>query len=180
MKLGLTGRPFSWYFKMTPNQKDVFTVVRAYILSLIDCEVVRGLGNDVPMPKNSFIAITPIESTRLSTNVNTYDLINSKSIKTSMSYLVQIDCYGPISSDWAAILCATWRDDYCVDKLAPTCAPLYADNPIQIPIIDGEANYEERWLLKAVLQYNPVVTVPQEFADEISPSKVIPVDIVAA
>lgn len=82
-----------------------------------------------------------------------------------MDYSIQIDCYGPLSSDWAAIISATWRDDYAVNKMAPTCAPLYADDPKQLPIVDGEANFEQRWMLSAVLQYNPVVTVPQEFFD---------------
>jgi hypothetical protein len=46
--------------------------------------------------------------------------------------------------------------------------PLYADNPTQMPLIDGEAQYEQRWKLTASLQYNPIVTVSQDFADTLT------------
>lgn len=153
---------------MTPNQVAIFSAVRAYILSLIDCEVVRGLDNGVPMPKQPFICLTPTMSNRLATNQHSYDGLSNKAIQANMDYSIQIDCYGPLSSDWAAIISATWRDDYAVNKMAPTCAPLYADDPKQLPIVDGEANFEQRWMLNAVLQYNPVVTVPQDFFDNAS------------
>jgi hypothetical protein len=35
-----------------------------------------------------------------------------------------------------------------------------------MPLITGEENFEQRWTLNAVLQYNPVTTVPIEFFDE--------------
>jgi len=41
---------------------------------------------------------------------------------------------------------------------------LYADDPIQIPLIDAEAQYERRWKVTAALQYNPVITTPQQSA----------------
>jgi len=39
---------------------------------------------------------------------------------------------------------------------------LYADDPVQIPLIDGESQYEQRWKLVATLQYNPVLTTTQQ------------------
>jgi hypothetical protein len=36
------------------------------------------------------------------------------------------------------------------------------------PLEDDELQYEQRWTIEAFLQYNPVVTVPMQFADTAS------------
>lgn len=38
-------------------------------------------------------------------------------------------------------------------------------DPKMMPLIDGEAQYEQRWVITAVLQYNPVVSTPMQFFD---------------
>lgn len=81
---------------------------------------------------------------------------------------VQVDAYGPASADYAQILTTTFRDSFAVDQFALSgfdVAPLYADDANQIPLIDGESQYESRWTIKCVLQCNPVVSFPLQFAD---------------
>ena len=59
---------------------------------------------------------------------------------------------------------ALFRDEYAADNMPANIQPLYADNPMQMPLIDGEDQYEERWKLTASLQYNPVTTIGQQSA----------------
>lgn len=154
---------------VSPAQADIFTVLRAFILDTVGCEVVRGLGNGVPMPANPFIAMTELFQVRLATNVVTYvdtgGTGGTRHVMAPTQYTIQIDCYGPNSSDWATTLTTLLRDPYGVAALAPNVAPLHADDPKMIPLVDGEENYEQRWMLTALFQVNPVITVPQDFAD---------------
>lgn len=86
---------------------------------------------------------------------------------------VQIDVYGPNSSDNSQIITTVFRDEYAVDQFSTygyDVTPLYASDAKQTPFISGEAQYEERWTLTAVMQMNPVVTVPQQFASQLEAS----------
>lgn len=157
---------------ITPVRQDVFTALRALILSLITCEVVQGLANGAPMPMGGFIALTDLYQNRLSTNVDSYpDLTTAtgtKAARQAVQYTIQIDCYGPLSGDWAAMLSTMLRDEYACLFMAPNAQPLYADDPKMMPLVDGEAQYEQRWVITAVLQYNPVVSTPIQFFDAAS------------
>jgi hypothetical protein len=145
------------------TQSEVFTEIRSFIQGLVNCEVIQGLGNGVPMPTGGFICITPLYQDRLSTNLNTFTdpvspALGSMSTLQATQFTIQIDCYGPNSAEWALAISTMFRDDYGCLALAPKCQPLYADNPRMIPLIDGEQQYEQRWAITALVQYNPVVT----------------------
>ncbi len=159
------------------TQEQVMTAVRAFILSLISCEVVQTLNNNVPMPAQPFIALTEMSRIRLSTNLPGYDGTANASSEAHWQVTFQIDCYGPLSADWAAIIASMWRDPYAVDALAPVCAPLNADDPVQIPVVDAEANFEQRWLIRAVLQYNPIISTPMQSFTAAQVTPIIAVDV---
>ncbi|OYV48595.1 MAG: hypothetical protein B7X10_02855, partial [Burkholderiales bacterium 21-58-4] len=78
----------------------------------------------------------------------------------------QIDCYGPLSSDWAAMLSTLLRDEYACDAMAGV-QPLSADDPKMVALVDGEQQYEERWSITALLQYNPATVTPMKFFDAV-------------
>lgn len=162
---------------MAPIQSDIFTALRAFIQGLITTEVIQGLGNGTPMPLGSFISMTAINQSRLATNIDAYidpkPAAGSKSIQQQTKYTIQLDCYGPLSSDWANILSAVFRDEYACIALAPNIQPLYADDPVMSPLIDGEQQYEQRWIVNAVIQYNPVLLTPMQFADVININNII-------
>jgi hypothetical protein len=83
---------------------------------------------------------------------------------------VQLDVHGPNSADNAQIISTMFRDDYAVQALAASgfdLAPLYAGEPHQAPFMNAEQQVEYRWVVDAVLQVNPVLTVPQQFADQL-------------
>ena len=85
--------------------------------------------------------------------------------------IVQVDVYGPQSADYAQIITTAFRDDYGVQLFAASgidIAPLYADDSRQIPLIDGEQQYEQRWMIEAHMQVNQKIIVPQQFADALT------------
>lgn len=89
----------------------------------------------------------------------------SKTMTQNTRVTIQWDVHGPNSGDNAQILTTMMRDGYMVDQMAGTgVTPLNADEAKQIPFIDGEAQYENRWILSADFQVNPSVVVPLQFA----------------
>lgn len=82
----------------------------------------------------------------------------------------QLDVHGPGSADNAEIISTLLRDQYAwyfMQALDPAIAPLHADDPRQMPFVNGEGQYETRWVVEARLQANQVVGVPQQYADVI-------------
>lgn len=83
---------------------------------------------------------------------------------------VQLDVHGPASADNAQIISTLLRDAYAIDQFASQTppvdvTPLYAGDPRQAPFENEQQQIEYRWSIDAVLQANPVVSVPQQFAD---------------
>ena len=50
------------------TETNTFAALRAFVLAYVDCEVIRTPVNRSAMPKNDFIALTPIRQTALETN----------------------------------------------------------------------------------------------------------------
>lgn len=162
---------------ISPVLGAIFDSLGTFIESLITgVEVVRGNVNMVPMPKSGFIVMTEGLQSRLSTNITAYDDpgagVGNKQVMQPTQYNVQVDCYGPLSSDWAKILITMLNDGYARDVMGSEVVSLYADDAINMPLVNGEQQYEQRWRFTACLQYNPVVTVPQQFADELNVGRV--------
>lgn len=86
--------------------------------------------------------------------------------------VIQIDVHGPNSSDNAQIITTTFRDDFAFQLFQQSgfdVAPLYADDPKQLPFINAEQQYEYRWVIEAHLQANQVVLgLPQQYASTIT------------
>lgn len=75
------------------------------------------------------------------------------------------------SADNVQTVFTLFRDQYgCAffEGYPISIIPLYADEPRQAPFINGENQYEDRWTLDVVLQVNPVVSTPQQFADTVT------------
>lgn len=160
---------------VTPTEQMLYTKVRAFLTAIVPAgtEVRQGMPNGVPMPAGGFVCMQLIHGARLSTNRDTYTDPNplpggTRARTFSQATQMQLDFYGPLALDNSAMVETLWRDDYACDALAPECQPLYADAAKLAPFVNGEEQYEPRWTLTATLQYNPVVTNPQEFAGALS------------
>ncbi len=160
------------------TETDVFTALRAFLLTVVGCPVVRTQVNRVPMPLGDFIALTPISAAPLETNTDTYTA-STKTVLRPTEYTIQIDCYGAAASDRALTIASLLRDSYAVDQFALQgfdVSPLYAGDAKQMPLIDGEEQYEERWTFNAVLQVNGLITLPEQTADTLTVG-LIPADV---
>lgn len=164
----------------TPIAADLFVKLQAFIMALLPLDidhVIQGLGNGTPMPDGPFVCMTATGQQRLSTNVEVLDpVLATRTVLMPTEYTIQVDCYGPTSGDFATTLSAMWRDPYGCDAMAPDAVPLYSTGPMQAPLINAEENYEQRWTFSALLQFNPIVTVPQQYADELN-LEIVSVDV---
>lgn len=159
---------------VAPSLSDVFASVRALINVVVPTgtEVIQGLGNRVPMPREPFVAMTLITQDRLTTNIIAYtdpgSGIGMKAIEYQIQLMMQLDFYGPLSGQWAAAVSALFRDEVGVATLGSPATPLHADTPRMMPLVNGEEEYEQRWMVGGYLQWNPILTTPQEFADTLT------------
>lgn len=159
---------------INPIDKDAVTAMRSFVLAVVTIDplkVIRGLGNNVPPPKGGFIAITEVGSKALSTNIHTHDdVAQQTATMRPTQYEMWVDCYGPDAGNWAVMLTTMFRDQFGCDNFAtnlPGSAPLYCSDPRQAALVTGEENYLKRWRFSALIQYNPVITTPQQSAIEI-------------
>lgn len=159
---------------VTPVADDVYTVIKTFImaqLSLDTAHVVKGFNNRVAMPAGPFVLMSNSRKKRLGTNQMSWDMVDddptSIQLLQPQQLIVQLDCYGPAAGEWSDILTTLLRSEVGCDALAPTCQPLYADDPVRIPLTNAESQYEDRWKVDLTLQYNPVVSTDQQFADSL-------------
>ena len=154
------------------TQEDVYTLLRTLVIAVVPAGVgvVRGLGNrtSMPPPDPGCVVMTATGFTNHRTPVESWDRDSSNpdaiAYEQGTLLRVQLDCYGANSQDWAVALATILRTEFACRILAP-CAPLFADAPMQAALINSEAQYEQRWIVGANLQYNPVVSTPMQFAD---------------
>jgi hypothetical protein len=89
---------------------------------------------------------------------------------TKITY--QIDVHGPNAVDNAQTISTGFRDPYAVEFFRSqdpeVAAPLYADDPRQVPFVNENQQVETRWIVEALVQANQRISVAQDFADELS------------
>lgn len=84
---------------------------------------------------------------------------------------VQLDFHGSVSADNAQVVSTLFRDQYGVglfEGAGDVAVPLYADDPRQMPFINAQQQYEDRWIVEAVLQANPTISIAQQFAGSLN------------
>lgn len=94
----------------------------------------------------------------------------SKGLLQTTQVTIQVDIHGPNSADNAQIISTLLRDSYGValfNQYSPVqkgIEPLYCNDPRQMPFMDSNQQSEERWVVEVVMQCNPIVSVPQDYA----------------
>lgn len=174
-------------FALSVTQDAIFTELRSFLLTIIQpgyptIEVIQGQVNRVPEPAvDDFIVMWPIHNGRLSTNVDTWDTTIPAPVSimserdTQMTF--QLDIHGQYGADIAQIVATLWRSEYGVSAInGAIFTPLYASDGRQVPFVNGEGQYENRWIMTLELQTKPQVSTPMEFADTIAATVISPVD----
>lgn len=140
--------------------------------------VVRAQVNRVAMPPNPCVILTEMLQVDLSVPATNYQPDDDTATVYGPSRIdVQIDFYGAQAGEFCKTVKTAFRSHWGFEHFPANIKPLYTSDGMQSPLITGEQQYESRWTLTASLQYNPTVTVPQEFADEATPNLVIPADV---
>lgn len=74
-----------------------------------------------------------------------------------------------VASDMAETFTTLFRSDYGVTTftaLNPYVTPLYSEDPKQVPFINDQEQYEDRWIVEAHVQADQTVSgLPQQYAD---------------
>lgn len=85
--------------------------------------------------------------------------------------VIQCDVHGPSSGDNAQRLATLMRDWFAAQAFqdqAGDIAPLYADDPRQMPFTNAEDQWEDRWVVDVHLQINVNLVLTQQFADTLT------------
>lgn len=154
------------------TEDDLMTALGGFLTSVTGWDINQAQVNDVSMPRRDFIMMTSLNDTGLSTTRITYTDEpgnGTQNIAQPKRWSVQVDCYGEKSKDIATTIATLMRSEYACTALEQTpIQPLYADEAHNTTMINGEQLYEGRWTVDLHFQFNPVVSVPMEFADEIN------------
>lgn len=141
-------------------------------------QIVRAQVNRVALPSNPCAVLTELLEVDLSVPATDYQPTdNTATIYGPSRIDVQIDFYGAQASEFCKTVKTAFRSHWGFAHFPANIKPLYTSDGVQSPLVTGEQQYESRWTLTASMQYNPTVTVPQEFADEAYPTLVIPADV---
>ena len=134
----------------------------------LECEIIRTQENRVPMPLGQFVAINEVLTVDLATPVKINDPGGSSAeITLSKRSDLQIDFYGPFSGDQARAFSAVFKTEHMALMLPDWVRPLYAGDAVNSPLISGEQQYVQRWILTISVQFNAVINVPIQSANTI-------------
>lgn len=165
---------------LAPSEDKIFDAVWGFIASLFDASlsanIFKGFQNLTSTPLGSYIVISPGIAERQDQGVSTYDSVGGfQNVTRGTTYSYQVDCYGPSGPDWSNIIAIAWRSLWACDAFAGLpIMPLYADEPQQLNIVNGELQYEQRFTLKMYLQANQTVSLPQLFFSAPVPIDILP------
>lgn len=149
------------------TDQDIYTDVRQFILLNFRGEVVQPYDNNVPMPNGDHVLMKILFKTQLATNNNEYNIEDDNAkIQQSTQVDMQLDFYGESSDQAAQIFVNLWRDFYGTEHLS-VVQPLYCSDARLMPIINEAKHYENRYVVTAAMQCNPVATIDHPFVDEI-------------
>lgn len=158
---------------------QVIDALAAFLAPFVPgAEVVRAQVNRVPMPPNPCVILTEMMQVDLTVPATDYQPDDDTATVYGPTRIdVQIDFYGAQAGEFCKTVKTAFRSHWGYEHFPANIKPLYTSDGMQSPLTTGEQQYESRWTLTASLQYNPTVTVPQEFADEAIPNLVIPADV---
>ena len=134
-----------------------------------NANIVRAQVNRVALPPNPVAVLTELQQIDLEVPFSEYlPNDNAATIYGPSQINIQIDFYDRQSGEYCKAVKSALRSSWGFDQFPDNIKPLYTSDGMQSPLTTGEEQYESRWTLTVFMQYNPTVTVTQQFADELS------------
>ena len=164
-------------YSVSISLQQLYDLMQAFLVNVTGLDsslIIQGLPNREAMPEASpgFVTMQVTGTKRLRTNVDTWDSTTqdptTMSLEQGTEVRMQLDFYGATAEDWAVMASTVLRDSVGVEQFVPTCVPLYVDDTTLAELDDSEQQYESRWIVAAILQYNPITTAPQQFMDAVA------------
>lgn len=158
---------------------SVIEAIGAFIQPFVGSgvQIIRSEVNRVSPPAGPFVLLTELMQIDLEYPTTTYSDANLQTnILGPKRLAVQADFYGPDSGDWCACVKQAFRSPYGVSQFPSGVAPLFTDEGHQSPLITGEEQYLRRWTLTLELQYNPLLVIDAESANQLKISILEDVD----
>lgn len=152
------------------SHDDIYREVRSYLIALFNLSgdnVIRGYSNNVPLPNGDFILMNILYENALSTTGHNYspDEENTE-VSQTIEVTIQLDFYGEKANEMSRTFCTLWRDLYACERFS--CGqPLYCEEPRYLQFINEASEYENRWMVMAQFNYNPVITHKQDFISDL-------------
>ena len=158
------------------SESDIRTGMKAFLVS--NCGVpaaacVKGFGNRAATPKGSFVVMTLMLTERTSTNIHeeatTLDQQGAVTTFQDTTFMpsqgtAQLDFYGADAWSWANKSAMYLRDEVgCSFLAAYGVQPLYCNDPKNLTGLSGEEQYQDRWMVEAILAFNQSDTLPLDF-----------------
>lgn len=172
---------------VSPSEDQIFDTLWGFIAALFDpslsAQIIKATQNQTPTPLGTYAIIQPGVKVRQDQAVRDYTppaagspagTLGTQNVSRGTQYAYQVDCYGPAAPDWADTITIAWRSLWACDYFAAgvdlngsplkaVIAPLFADEPQQLTIVNAEQQYEQRFMTRLYLQANQVVALQQAF-----------------
>lgn len=157
---------------MTPSlsQDQVNDAIGDFLTNILPggTKIIVGQVNRVPSPKGDFVVLWPLRLTRLATNNEQQASLGvAATFMQPVQCVMQLDVHGPQAANNAVVISTIFRSSYAVDFFSansPGIAPLFADDPRQMPFVTAAQQYEDRYIVEANLQVNQTVTATAQSA----------------
>lgn len=147
-------------------------------------QVFKGFQNSTATATGDYVVLSPGVKLRQDQGRRSYapdtldPLTGVVNVARHTTYSYQVDCYGQLGADVADIIAIAWRSLWGCDKLeGAAITPLYADEPVQLNIVNSENIYEQRFMLKLYAQVNQIIGLPQDFFNTVEVHVEPPVDL---
>lgn len=152
--------------ELNVTQQEIYKDVRKFLLSLFpgsEKQVIQAAQNNQALPNNA-VVMQVLFSGNLDQAVTTPLPPDAAAIQNSAEVRMQIDFYGAMAEQRSRVVATLWRTNYTCERLT-SCQPLYIQSYNRHVYVNDSNQYEDRWIIDLGLQYNPQVTVAQEFSD---------------
>ncbi|GAN72111.1 hypothetical protein ASY01nite_13970 [Acetobacter syzygii] len=168
------------FYVISPTESEIYKAVGQWLQSILPSgmAVVQGQQNRNAAPCDPFAVMTIIGRERIATNGWTYDGESARTVTEQVQVTMQINLFGPASSNQMQVVTALWRDFEAVDffrSLNIPIAPLTTSTTRQLGFETGERQYDDLWTVDLTMQVTLTLTHPQQFATSI-PIQLIEVD----
>lgn len=139
---------------------QVYTDLRQYLKTLLNCPVVRGRQNNVPMPDDCVIMQNLFDNSPM----QGYE-VDGK-LNEVVTRCIQLDFYGSMAGAKCRQIATLWKSEYSCSHLN-FISPLYCNNPKSQQYVNEKGIYEDRYILEVFLQFSTYYEYNRESTDKL-------------